>query len=82
MPSPRSVADFEHLTKLLGDGGLDAFDASRAVRFMQDVERLRNRWSVIDHYTIAAAERLDLPTVLCQGSMRRVLTSVLRRVQR
>ena len=71
------VADFEHLTKLLGDGGLDPFDRQRAVRFMQDAERLRNRWSVVDHYTIAAAERLDLPTVLCQGSMRRVLTSVL-----
>ena len=71
------VADFEHLAKLLDDGGLDPFDRQRAVRFMQDAERLRNRWSVVDHYTIAAAERLDLPTVLCQGSMRRVLTSVL-----
>ena len=44
---------------------------------MQDFERLRNLLSVIDHHIIAAAERLDLPTVLCQGSMRRVLTSVL-----
>ncbi len=25
-------------------------------------------WSLIDHLLIAAAERLDLPTVLCQGS--------------
>ncbi len=44
---------------------------------MQEFERTRNRLSVVDHQTIAAAERLDLPTVLCQGSMRRVLTSVL-----
>ena len=44
---------------------------------MQDIERTRNRMSLIDHQAIAAAERLDLPTVLCQGSMRRVLTSVL-----
>ena len=47
------------------------------VEFMQDFERTRNRLSLIDHQTIAAAERLDLPTVLCQGQMRRVLTSVL-----
>jgi hypothetical protein len=68
---------FEHLVKLLDDGGLDDFDHSRMVRFMQDSEQLRNRWSLIDHQVFVAAERLDLPTVLCQGSMRRVLTSVL-----
>ena len=44
---------------------------------MQDQERARNLLSLVDHHIIAAAERLDLPTVLCQGSMRRVLTSVL-----
>ena len=44
---------------------------------MQDSERLRNQWSLIDHLLIAAAERLDLPTALCQGSMRNVLRSVL-----
>ena len=32
---------------------------------------------MIDHHTIAAAQRLDLPTVLCQGNLRRVLTSAL-----
>ena len=71
------ATNFEHLVKLLADGGLDDFDHYRVVRFMQDSERLRNQWSLIDHHVIAAAERLDLPTVLCQGNMRRVLTSAL-----
>ena len=47
------------------------------VGFMQEFEQARNLMSLIDHDIIAAAERLDLPTLLCQGSMRRVLTSVL-----
>ena len=71
------VTTFDHLVKLAGDGGLDGFDAGRVVGFMQEFERPRNRLALIDHQIIAAAERLDLPTVLCQGSMRRVLTSVL-----
>ena len=44
---------------------------------MQEFERARNRMPLIDHQIIAAAERRDLPTALCQGSMRRVLVSVL-----
>ena len=32
--------------------------------------------ALLDHEIIAAAERLDLATVLCQGNLRRVLTSV------
>ena len=67
----------EHLIKAVGDQGLDQLGGLGLVAFMQDVERARNLLSVVDHHIIAAAERLDLPTVLCQGSMRRVLTSVL-----
>ena len=70
------VTGYEQLVKLL-DGGADGFDASAAVEFMQAFERFRNRLPVVDHHLIAVAERLDLPTVLCQGSMRRVLTSAL-----
>ena len=66
-----------HLIKAADDGGLEEFDGMGVVEFMQEFERTRNRLSVVDHQAIAAAERLDLPTVLCQGSMRRVLTSVL-----
>ena len=65
------------LVKLLADGGLDGYDAGRLVGFMQEFERTRNRLSLIDHQIIAAGERLDLPTALCQGSMRRVLSSAL-----
>ncbi len=67
----------EHLIKAVGDQGLDHLGGLGLVGFMQDQERVRNLLSLIDHQVIAAAERLDLPTVLCQGSMRRVLTSVL-----
>ena len=67
----------EHLIKLADDGSLEQLDAIGLVGFMQEMEHARNRLSLIDHQIIAAAERLDLPTVLCQGSMRRVLTSVL-----
>ena len=67
----------EHLIKLADDGGIDEFDGVGVIGFMQEVERTRNRLWSVDHQAIAAAERLDLPTVLCQGSMRRVLTSVL-----
>ena len=67
----------EHLIKAVDDGSLDQLGGMGVVGFMQDMERTRNLLSVVDHQIIAAAERLDLPTVLCQGSMRRVLTSVL-----
>ena len=67
----------EHLIKAVDDGSLDQLGGLGLVEFMQDQERARNLLSVVDHHIIAAAERLDLPTVLCQGSMRRVLTSVL-----
>ena len=63
--------------KLAGDGGLREFDWVGVVGFMQEMERTRNLVSVIDHQAIMAAERLDLASVLCQGSMRRVLASVL-----
>ena len=67
----------DHLIKAVDDGSLDQLGGMGLVEFMQDVERARNLLSLVDHHIIAAAERLDLPTVLCQGSMRRVLTSVL-----
>ena len=71
----------DHLIKAVDDGSLDQLGGMGLVGFMQDQERARNLLSVIDHHIIAAAERLDLPTVLCQGRMRRVLTSVLGAVQ-
>jgi hypothetical protein len=71
------VAASAQLIKAADDGGLEEFGGLGVVEFMQKFERTRNRLSVVDHQAIAAAERLDLLTVLCQGSMRRVLVSVL-----
>ncbi len=72
------LTGLEHLIKLAADGSLGQYDDVGFVGFMQEFEQARNRLSLIDHQIIADAERRDLPTVLCQGSMRRVLTSVLR----
>ena len=71
------VTGLEHLVKLADDGSLEQSRRVGLVEFMQEFEQARNRLSLIDHQIIADAERRDLPTVLCQGSMRRVLTSVL-----
>ena len=71
------LADFDQLVKLLADGGMEDFDDRGSVGFMQDFERFRNRLSLVDHQLIADGVRRDLPTALCQGSMRRVLTSAL-----
>ena len=64
------VAAHDHLVKVAGDGGLDELDGVGVLEFMQGYERVRNQLPLIDHHTIAAAQRLDLPTVLCQGNLR------------
>ena len=71
------LTGLDHLIKAVGDGSLDQLGGMGLVALMQDNERARNLLSLVDHHIIAAAERLDLPTVLCQGQMRRVLVSVL-----
>ena len=71
------VTTFDHLVKLAADGGLGDLDGVGLVGFMQEFEQARNRLSLIDHQIIAAAERLDLATSLCQGSIPRMLRSVL-----
>jgi hypothetical protein len=68
----------DHLVKLVEDGGLDHFDDPGLVGFLQTFEKVRNRLPLVDHGSIAAVERRDLPQKLCQGSARRVLTSALR----
>ena len=40
-------------------------------------EHTRNLLPLVDHALIAEADRLDLPTVLCQGNLKRVWTSAL-----
>jgi Domain of unknown function (DUF222)/HNH endonuclease len=66
------------LIKVVEDGGLTDFDDQRLVGFLQGFEGLRNRLPLIDHELIIEADARDLPSTLCQGSLRRVLTSALR----
>jgi len=71
------ITGYDLLVKGLDASGADGFDAGAAVGFMQAFERFRNGLPVVDNHLIAVAERLDLPTVLCQGNLARVLTSGL-----
>jgi hypothetical protein len=66
--------DLDHLVKLLGDG---VTDPVALVTYAQRFEQIRNRCAVVDHRVIGEAERLDLPSVLCQGRIQRVLTAAL-----
>ncbi len=68
----------DHVVKIVEDGGLDDLDSSELVEFFQSFEQVRNRLPLVDHSLIHAADRRDLPQLLCQGSMRRVLASALR----
>jgi len=67
----------DHLIKMVDDRGLGQLDDPSLIGFMQTFERVRNRLSLIDHQIIVDGQRRDLPTAMCQGSMRRVLTSAL-----
>ena len=59
-------------------GGLDHFDDAELMAFLQGFERARNRMALVDHRTVADAERRRLPEALCQSSMRQVLVAALR----
>ena len=68
----------DHLVKIAEDGGLDGLDTSEFVTFTQDFERIRNRIPLADHRIVADAERRNLPEVLTQPNMVRMLMSTLR----
>ncbi|HWJ53318.1 MAG TPA: DUF222 domain-containing protein, partial [Propionibacteriaceae bacterium] len=68
----------DHLIKLVEDGGLEVFDDTQLVGFLQGFERLRNRLPLIDHQTIRDAQRRNLPDTLCQSSLPRTLAATLR----
>ncbi len=70
--------DLDHLVKLVEDGGLETFDDTQLVEFVQGFERLRNRLPLIDHQTVRDAQRRNLPDVLCQSSLPRMLAATLR----
>ena len=69
---------FDHLVKLVEDGGLEGLDDAGLVGFLQGFERLRNRLPLVDHAVIGAAVARDLPARLTQASPQRMLTSMLR----
>jgi Domain of unknown function (DUF222) len=68
----------DHLVKLLDDGGLDHYDNPGFVTFTQDFEKIRNRIPLADHRIVADAERRNLPEVLTQPNLVRMLMSTLR----
>ena len=70
--------DLDHLIKIVEDGGLDAYDNSGLIGFMQSFERLRNRLPLIDHRVIIDAQRRNLADALTQRSLNRVLVQSLR----
>ena len=71
------VTGLDHLIKCVDDRGLEQLDDPALIEFMHTFEQLRNRLSVVDHQIIVDGQRRDLPNALCQGTMRRVLTSTL-----
>ncbi|HET9872034.1 MAG TPA: hypothetical protein VFP89_05495 [Propionibacteriaceae bacterium] len=68
----------DHLVKVVDDGGLDHYEFSELVGFMQSFEQVRNRLPLVDHRVIADGERRGLADALSQPSMRRVLVHLLR----
>ena len=68
----------DHLIKLVEDGGLETFDDTQLVEFVQGFERLRNRLPLIDHQTVRDAPRRNLPDGLCQSTLPRMLAATLR----
>ena len=69
---------YEHLLKLLEDGGLEAFDDARFLGFLQGFERFRNRFSLVDHQGVQDAQRRDLAGELCHSTVPRALAATLR----
>jgi hypothetical protein len=69
---------FDHLLRVVEDGGLDHYDNPQLVGFLQSYERMRNQMPLIDHRVIRDSLSRDLPGALCQTGMTRVLTPALR----
>jgi hypothetical protein len=75
----RGLSDaLDQLIGAVNDGGLDPLDNPELVGFLHDFEQLRNRMPLVDHQLLRTAADRDLPKVLCQGTLARVLTSALR----
>jgi hypothetical protein len=68
----------DDLITLLGDGALAGSEATTLVEFAQGFERVRNKMALVDHRIVIEAQAGSVPELLCQGSMIRLLTSMLR----
>ncbi len=69
---------YEHLLKLVEDGGLEGYDNIRFVAYLQGFERFRNRLALADHQAVRDAQRRNLAGELCQSSLPRALAATLR----
>ncbi len=69
---------YEHLLKLLEDGGLEGYDDTRFVAYLQGFERFRNRLALADHQAVRDAQRRDLAGELCHSTLPRALAATLR----
>ena len=72
------TGQYEHLLKLLEDGGLESYDDAGFIGFLQGFERFRNRLSLADHQGVKNAQRRELANALCQSSLPRLLAASLR----
>jgi len=66
------------LIEAVEDGGLDVLDDVGFVGFLQDLERLRNRTSLIDHRVVRDAETRRLADTWTQPNLAGVLVQALR----
>ena len=69
---------YEHLLKLVEDGGLEIYDHARLVGFLQGWERFRNRLALVDHQAVRAAQKAELAGELCHSTLPRALAATLR----
>ena len=72
------TVQYEHLLKLLEDGGLEGYDNTRFVAYLQGFERFRNRLSLADHQSVRDAQGRDLAGELCHSTLPRALAATLR----
>lgn len=68
----------DHLLKAVGDGGLDHYDARDLMKFIEDMDRQRNRLAVVDHRALAEAGQRRLADTFSFRSLSALLTSRLR----
>ena len=50
------TVSYEHLLKLLEDGGLETYDDTKFVAYLQGCERFRNRLALVDHQAVNEAQ--------------------------